>query len=67
MKLEGTFIAAAEKLEENGDIHAPWANSRLKHSMDEVVKVSLSEGVILLSLARLPLSAYPIFIRCTRA
>ena len=45
-QLEGTFIAAAEQLEKNGDILTPWAKKKLEHSMNEVVKVRLNRGVI---------------------
>jgi hypothetical protein len=45
--LEGTFIAATGKLEKNGDILTPWTNKMLERSMDKVVRVRLSEGVII--------------------
>ena len=45
--LEDKIIATAEKLEKNSDILTAWAKKRLEHSMNEVVKVRLNEGVII--------------------
>ena len=45
--LEGKFIAAAGRLEKNGDILTPWANKMLERSMGQVASVKLDEGVII--------------------
>ena len=45
--LEGKVIAAAGKLEKNGDILTPWANKMLERSMGQVASVKLDEGVII--------------------
>ena len=45
--LEGRVIAAAGRLEKNGDILTPWANKMLERSMGQVASVKLDEGVII--------------------
>jgi hypothetical protein len=45
--VEGKVIAAAGRLEKNGDILTSWANKMLERSMGQVASVKLDEGVII--------------------